>query len=151
VLARLERQYRKRYGKRVRVSADAPLPDVLFGYALDLSRCVGCRRCVYACVEENNNPRPQIHWITVLQMDQEKGVDLSEADPYYDPQSVPQPGHFYVPVQCQQCRKPPASRSVRWAPPGRSRMGSSPSTTTGAWVAAAACRRALTARGGSTG
>ena len=29
----------------------APCPGVEFGYGLDLSRCIGCRRCVYACVE----------------------------------------------------------------------------------------------------
>jgi molybdopterin-containing oxidoreductase family iron-sulfur binding subunit len=56
---------------------------VVFGYALDLSRCIGCRRCVYACVKENNQSRdPQIHWIRVLQMDKDKGVDFSHATAY---------------------------------------------------------------------
>ena len=36
------------------------------------SRCVGCRRCVYACVNENNQSRdPQIQWIRVLKMNKE--------------------------------------------------------------------------------
>ncbi len=62
------------------------MPGVLFGYGLDLSRCIGCRRCEYACVKENNQSRdPQLHWIRVLEMEKEKGIDLERANPYYDP------------------------------------------------------------------
>ena len=64
VLARLESEYSKEYGKEVSVKATPPIEGVKFGYGLDLSRCIGCRRCVYGCVEENNQSRdPQIHWI----------------------------------------------------------------------------------------
>jgi molybdopterin-containing oxidoreductase family iron-sulfur binding subunit len=92
--------------------ADSPaIPGVEFGYALDISRCIGCRRCVYACVDENNQSRdPQVHWIRVFQMNKEKGVDFAEGDPYYQPAEVPQEGHFYVPVGCQQCRNPPCTK-----------------------------------------
>jgi Fe-S-cluster-containing dehydrogenase component len=107
----LEAKYSREYGINAVVS-DAPAqPGVLFGYALDISRCIGCRRCVYACVEENNQSRdPQIHWIKVLSMDKEKGVDFSHADPYYNPPQVPEAGHFYVPVSCQQCRNAPCTK-----------------------------------------
>jgi molybdopterin-containing oxidoreductase family iron-sulfur binding subunit len=89
------------------------MPGVNFGYGLDLSRCVGCRRCVYACVKENNQSRknPQIQWIRVLQMAKEHGVALAHANPYYDPEKVPEPGHFYFPVQCQQCSDPPCVKT----------------------------------------
>lgn len=108
VIARLEKDYAKRFGKAVTVGVEPPLEGVVFGYALDLSRCIGCRRCVYACVKENNQSRnPQIHWIRVLQMDKEEGVDLQHADLYYNPAEVPQEGHFYMPVQCHQCKNPP--------------------------------------------
>jgi molybdopterin-containing oxidoreductase family iron-sulfur binding subunit len=111
-LDEMEREYRDKRGVDVQVSDTGPLPDVVFGYALDLSRCIGCRRCVYACVEENNQSRdPQIHWIRVLAMDKERGVDFAHADPYYDPQTVPEEGHFYVPVACQQCRNPPCVKT----------------------------------------
>ena len=44
------------------------------------------------------------------QMDKEKGVDFTHADPYYQPAEVPEEGHFYVPVACQQCRNPPCTK-----------------------------------------
>ena len=92
----------------VKVGAEPPIDGVLFGYALDISRCIGCRKCVYACVEENNQSRdPQLHWITVLQMDKAHGINLHHADAYYDPETVPQEDKFYMPVQCQQCENPP--------------------------------------------
>ncbi len=103
----LEDKYSKKYGKKFTVSDKPATEGILFGYALDVSRCIGCRRCVYACVGENNQSRdPQIHWIQVLQMEKDKGIDLSEADVHYNPDLVPQEGHFYFPVACQQCRNP---------------------------------------------
>ncbi len=107
-LAQLEKKYSEQYGKSVKVSATPPIPGVLFGYALDLSRCIGCRRCVYGCVDENNQSRdPQTHWITVLEMDKEGGVNLQNADAFYDHETVPAPGKFYMPVACQHCENPP--------------------------------------------
>ena len=112
MIARLEREYQAQFGREVHVGNEPPLPGVIFGYALDLSRCIGCRRCVHACVQENNQSRdPQIQWIRVLQLDKEEGVDLRHADQYYDPPEVPEEGHFYMPVQCQQCKKPPCVKA----------------------------------------
>jgi len=108
VLARLEAKYTKQYGRAVSVKATPAKEGISFGYALDLSRCIGCRRCVYACVEENNQSRdPQVHWILVSEMDKEKGVDLHHANPYYNPEKVPKHGKFYFPVACQQCENAP--------------------------------------------
>ena len=110
-LADLEREYTAKYGKAVTVADTPAIPGVTFAYALDISRCVGCRRCVYACVEENNQSRdPEVQWIRVLSMDKEHGIDFADADPYYAPEMVPEDGHFYVPVQCQQCRNPPCTK-----------------------------------------
>jgi Fe-S-cluster-containing dehydrogenase component len=110
-LKELERDYAARLGTPITVSGTPAQPGVLFAYALDISRCIGCRRCVYACVEENNQSRdPQVHWIRVLQMDKDRGVDFVHADAYYQPAQVPEENHFYVPVQCQQCRNAPCTK-----------------------------------------
>ena len=107
----LEQEYSASSGQAVTVSDAGPIPGVVFAYALDISRCIGCRRCVYACVEENNLSRdPQVHWIRVLSMEKEKGIDFAHADPYYSPETVPQDGHFYVPVACQHCRNAPCTK-----------------------------------------
>jgi len=112
VLAREEKACAKRFGKSVSVEANPALDGVVYGYGLDLSRCIGCRRCVYACVGENNQSRdPQIQWIKVLRMKKEEGVDVVKADAYYDPALVPEEDYFYMPVACQQCNDPPCVHS----------------------------------------
>ncbi len=110
-ILKMEREYAAQLGTAVNISGAQAIPGVEFAYALDISRCIGCRRCVYACVEENNQSRdPQVQWIRVLSMAKEGGVDFSESDPYYNPEEVPEEGKFYVPVQCQQCRNPPCTK-----------------------------------------
>jgi len=110
-LRELERQYSESFGTAVTVADTPAIPGVQFAYALDISRCIGCRRCVYACVEENNQSRdPQIHWIRVHSMEKQRGVDFTHSDPYYDPKEVPEEGRFYVPVACQQCENPPCTK-----------------------------------------
>jgi Fe-S-cluster-containing dehydrogenase component len=110
-VAELERKHAGQTGVAMKVSDAGPMPGVEFAYALDLSRCIGCRRCVHACVEENNQSRdPELHWIRVLSMEKEKGVDFGHADPYYAPEEVPEEGHFYMPVSCQQCRDAPCTK-----------------------------------------
>jgi molybdopterin-containing oxidoreductase family iron-sulfur binding subunit len=111
VVSRLEKEYSTRYGKPVKVKTSPSMEGVLYGYGLDLSRCIGCRRCVYGCVTENNQSRdPQIHWIRVLRLAKERGVDLEHAEQYYNPANVPEEGHFYMPVQCHQCENPPCTK-----------------------------------------
>jgi Fe-S-cluster-containing dehydrogenase component len=107
IIKNLEEKYSAKYGKEFHVSAEPAADGILFGYALDLSRCIGCRRCVYGCVKENNQSRdPQVHWIQVLQMEKDKGIDFADSDVHYNPELVPEEGHFYVPMACQQCRHP---------------------------------------------
>ena len=112
ILTSLEQKFTTTYGKPVQVGAKEADPSVDFVYALDIGRCIGCRRCVHACVQENNQSRdPEIQWIRVLQMDNDKGVDFHHADPYYDVEQVPAPGHFYVPMACMHCRNAPCVKS----------------------------------------
>lgn len=109
---KIEAECKTKYDKDVTVSNTPAREGVQFAYALDISRCVGCRRCVYACVAENNQSRdPVVQWIRVLEMDKEKGIDFEHANPYYDAETVPRPGHFYLPVACQHCADPACVKS----------------------------------------
>ena len=112
-LRRLEKKYSGQFGKPVSVQATGPIDGVVYGYGLDISRCIGCRRCVYACVEENNQSRdPEIHWIRVLEFEREKAIrsiELEDGNPYYDHEKVPAEGMIYLPVQCQQCEDSPCT------------------------------------------
>lgn len=112
VIKRMEKEYAKKFDTHINITATKAVPGTLFGYGLDLSRCIGCRRCVYACVKENNQSRaPQLHWITVLRFKKGvKWIDLEESEKYYYPEKVPEEGYFYMPVQCQQCENPPCVR-----------------------------------------
>jgi len=110
VMLRIEEQIGARYGAKVSVNDYTPMDGVEFGYALNLSRCNGSRRCVSACVEENNQSRdPEMQYIKVLEMPS-GSMDMEKGDLHYDHDSVPQEGKFYLPVQCQQCANPPCTK-----------------------------------------
>ena len=49
VLRRIEQDTKKNYGVDVTVADPKPQPGVKFGYALNLSICIGCRKCAEAC------------------------------------------------------------------------------------------------------
>ena len=132
--ARLERRYSDEYGKKVTVDSTPAEKGVLFGYALNIQKCIGCRRCAKACVEENNQSRgeKEIEWIRVLKMEKgdfdaskmsdgypdsygiqvggnaysASGVVL-EGEHYYEPEKIPEEDAFYMPMACMQCEKPP--------------------------------------------
>lgn len=109
VIAKLEKRYFEQYGKKFQISTKEALPETLWGYGLELSRCIGCRRCVYACVQENNHSRyaRQLHWIRVLRLKRGNLINLEDSEHYYAPETVPEKGFVYLPVQCQQCQNPP--------------------------------------------
>jgi len=111
VLDRIAREAEKRYGVRPRVQDVKPMEGVEYVYALNISRCIGCRRCVHACVKENNQSRsPEIQYIRVLKM--EKGsINVESSDHYYDPPEVPEHHNYYMPVQCHQCANPPCVKA----------------------------------------
>ncbi len=106
VLTRIENEVEKEYGKRPHVRDLKPMDGVQFVYCLNLTRCIGCRKCVHACVAENNQSRsPEIQYIRVLKMPH-GSLDMEKADHDYTPDQVPEEGYFYMPVQCQQCENP---------------------------------------------
>ncbi len=106
-IARIERRAKREYGVDVTVGTEPPMEGVVFGYALNISKCKGTRRCVEACVAENNTSRDgQIQYIRVLELDH-GDMNLNRADHYYEAETVPRPGKFYLPIQCMQCDNPP--------------------------------------------
>jgi molybdopterin-containing oxidoreductase family iron-sulfur binding subunit len=107
VLERIRGEVEQRYKVRPDLRDIKPLDGVEFGYALNLGRCIGCRRCVHACVAENNPSRsPEIQYIRVLEMPR-GSVDIERGNHYYDQPTVPDENHYYMPVQCHQCANPP--------------------------------------------
>lgn len=110
-LARIERRAQREYGAEITCEDTRPLPGVVFGYALNISKCQGYRDCVSACVEENNLGRDsQVQYIRVLEMAQGSN-DLDHSEHYYDPATVPVDGNYYMPVQCMQCDNPPCVKA----------------------------------------
>ncbi|HEX6883220.1 MAG TPA: 4Fe-4S dicluster domain-containing protein [Planctomycetota bacterium] len=106
-LERIRLEVRKRYDVDAIVRDVRPTEGVEFVYALNLSRCIGCRRCVHACVEENNQSRaPEIQYIRVLEMPRGT-TDVERGNHHYDHPTVPDELHYYMPVQCHQCANPP--------------------------------------------
>ena len=106
VIQRLEKETRDQYGADVSIGDVKAQEGVQFAYALNLSICVGCRKCAEACHKENNHDRAsQNSYIRVLEM-QKGSIDLEKGNAHYD-HPVPQRDKYYMPVQCQQCEKPP--------------------------------------------
>lgn len=106
VFRRLEAETRKEYGAEVTITDHRPIPGVQFGYALNLSICIGCRKCAEACHRENNHDDPSNNsYIRVFEMEK-GGIDFAKGNCTYD-HPVPAPGKYYMPVQCQQCENPP--------------------------------------------
>lgn len=107
VLERIADEVERQYEIRPHVRDLKPMNGVEFVYALNLTRCVGCRKCVHACVAENNQSRsPEIQYIRVVKMPNGT-FDLEKGDHHYASEKVPEEGHFYMPVQCHQCRNAP--------------------------------------------
>ena len=114
ILRSLEEKCAKEYGVKPTIRDARPLDGVEFGYALNLTRCVGCRKCAHACLKENNQSRDdaediEMSYIRVLELN--KGaINLETSNLYYNPETVPQKDKYYMPVQCHQCRESPCTK-----------------------------------------
>ncbi|MEM2193346.1 MAG: 4Fe-4S dicluster domain-containing protein [Candidatus Methanomethylicia archaeon] len=75
-----------------------------YAMVIDLSKCIGCRICMYACIKENNIGRNSgFSYIKVYALP--RGIlDIDVGDECY---SETEEGKWYIPVQCMQCDDPP--------------------------------------------
>lgn len=107
IFSRLEAEIKNTYKIDAHITDPQPIDGVEFAYVLNVGRCIGCRKCVYACMDENNTSRdPQVQYIRVLKL--KKGsIDLESSSHDYPENEIADPDYFYMPVQCHQCRKPP--------------------------------------------
>jgi len=109
VFQRIENDLSKKHGQKIRLDDPRPQKGVKFVYCLDLGKCNGNRLCVQACAKENNLDA-SMAYIKVLEMDT-GSMNLEKGDQYYDRESVPKDGKFYLPVQCNQCDNPPCVKA----------------------------------------
>jgi Fe-S-cluster-containing dehydrogenase component len=86
------------------VSYARPAGDQSWAMVIDVNGCIGCRRCVYACVLENNIGRDSgFTYIKILEMDL-GSIHIEHAKIDYE--QAGNPDKWYLPVQCMQCAKP---------------------------------------------
>jgi len=95
-------------GVDVNIKTTEALPEVLYGYAFNISKCKGFRNCVQACIEENNlDRRTDTQYIRIFEMEEGSSInDLDHGSATYG-HAVPAEGHFYMGTQCFQCANPP--------------------------------------------
>jgi Fe-S-cluster-containing dehydrogenase component len=90
----------------VNISDKKASEGVLYGYAFNLSRCNGSRKCIEACCEENNQDRESnMQYIRMFEIDKGKnGPESGTAE--YD-HNLPPDGKYWMGTQCFQCENPP--------------------------------------------
>ncbi len=89
-------------------------PAKHFAMVIDVGACIGCRRCMWGCKEENNTPDTiSPLWIEVFEAKTNVGVtghpsleDLKEGVTTSYTES-PREGRWYLPVQCYHCNNAP--------------------------------------------
>lgn len=101
-----------------------PVTGARFGMVIDLGKCIGCRRCAYACKRENNIPDTiNPPYIMVF----ETGATTDVSDNYASPEMMGKGStmfytklrkdKWYMPVQCNHCDNAPC---VQVCPTGAS-------------------------------
>jgi molybdopterin-containing oxidoreductase family iron-sulfur binding subunit len=101
-----------------------PITNARFGMVIDLGKCIGCRRCAYACKRENNVPDTiSPPYIMVFETEAATGTTGHYATPemmgkgstmFY---TKLRKDKWYMPVQCNHCDDAPC---VKVCPTGAS-------------------------------
>ena len=105
-IQRLERLAKIENDVDLKIKGSPAQPNVLYGYAFNISKCKGYRNCVEACIKENNLDRKSnMQYIRIFEMENGKmDLESGDAEFYHE---VPAEGHFYMGTQCFQCANPP--------------------------------------------
>lgn len=109
-VARLEKLAKIKNKTDVKISTQAPVENVLFGYGFNVTRCEGFMECVSACVKENNLDRKtQTQYIRIFEMEHgQMSPDAGDGKYFHE---VPAEGHFYMGVQCFHCENAPCVKA----------------------------------------
>ena len=107
---RLERLANIQDGVNIQMSSKAPIENVLYGYAFNVTRCEGYMECVAACVKENNLDRiSNTQYIRIFEMEHGKmSPDVGDGKFLHE---VPVADHFYMGVQCFHCQDAPCTKA----------------------------------------
>jgi Fe-S-cluster-containing dehydrogenase component len=81
-----------------------PAGDQKWAMVIDVKACIGCRKCVYACVKENNIGRDS--GFTYIQVYEMEPGEINPEHTKLDYEEGGNPDKWYLPVQCMQCAKP---------------------------------------------
>ncbi len=109
-VSRLERLAKLHDDMQVQVGNEAPIENVLYGYAFNITRCEGFMECVTACVKENNLDRKtNTQYIRIFEMEPGK-LDPSTGDGTYF-HKVPVDNKFYMGTQCFHCENAPCTKA----------------------------------------
>lgn len=96
-------------GRRAVASEGPHLNEDRVGVLVDLTLCVGCRRCEFACAEENGNPHGELADYDDASVFAHRRNPMS--DQYTVVNRTPRPGAGEEPVhckiQCMHCEHPP--------------------------------------------
>lgn len=87
----------------------------LFGFGVQVDRCIGCVRCVHACKNENNVPKEPFYFRTwveryIIQQDGNVIVKAIGILPDQETETITEKNvlrSFNVPKLCNQCAHPP--------------------------------------------
>jgi molybdopterin-containing oxidoreductase family iron-sulfur binding subunit len=106
---RLTRLHELQKTDTVKISSGDALPNTLYGYAFNISKCEGYMECVEACVKENNQDRETgIQYIRLFEMKNGQ-MSLESGNSEYV-HEVPAEGQFYLGTQCFHCEDPPCTK-----------------------------------------
>ena len=120
VLKRIENEVERQYGMRPHVRDLKPMDGVEFVYCLNLTRCIGCRKCVHACVAENNQSRnPEIQYIRVLKTAARLAGHGERPTTITRRSRCRKKGSSTCRCSASSARTRPASKFARSMPPGR--------------------------------